>query len=75
MDQEVKRNGMSKSKVIDNWAFIKKKLKNNFKNLSDTDLKFIDGREEELYKNIQKRIGISREELIYLFHLYISEKL
>ena len=66
---------MSKSKVIDNWAFIKKKLKNNFKNLSDTDLKFIDGREEELYKNIQKKLDISREELIYLFHLYISEKL
>ena len=62
---------MGQSKIKENWEYIQNRLKENFKTLSDEDLVYIDGKEEELFKKIQAKLKISREELLYLFYLYI----
>ncbi|HCY76056.1 MAG TPA: hypothetical protein DHV28_09060 [Ignavibacteriales bacterium] len=64
---------MHESKIKSNWSNIKLKLMQNFPQLSDADLIYIDGKEEELFQNIQKKILLTREELIYLIYLYVSE--
>ncbi len=37
------------------------------------DVTYIEGKEEMLFDTLQKKIGISRKELIYLLYLYISD--
>ncbi len=63
-------NIMGQSKIKENWELIRNRLKENFKNLTDEELEYNDD-EEELFNNIQKKLKVSREELLYLFYLYI----
>lgn len=63
-------NIMGQSKIKENWELIRNRLKENFKNLTDEELEYTDD-EEELFNNIQKKLKVSREELLYLFYLYI----
>ncbi|MDX9925262.1 MAG: hypothetical protein RBS48_10885 [Ignavibacteriaceae bacterium] len=63
-------NIMGQSKIKENWELIRNRLKENFKNLSEEELEYTDD-EEELFNNIQKKLKVSREELLYLFYLYI----
>ncbi len=44
-----------------NWNITKGKLKQKWANLTNDDLQFADGREDELVGRIQKRTGESRE--------------
>jgi uncharacterized protein YjbJ (UPF0337 family) len=46
-----------------NWNILKGKLKQQFANLTDDDLQYVEGKEEELIGRIQKRTGKTREEL------------
>ena len=64
---------MKESKIIRNWDNIKQRIKQNHENLTEIDVTYIEGKEEALFDNLQKKIGISRKELIYLLYLYISE--
>lgn len=64
---------MNESKIIRNWENIKRRLKQNYQDLTEKDLIYIEGKEEELFDNLQKKIGISRKELIYLLYLYVSD--
>ncbi|KUO62946.1 hypothetical protein APF79_14275 [bacterium BRH_c32] len=63
-------NMMGRSKIQGNWELIRNRLKENFKNLTEEELEYNDD-EEELFNNIQKKIKVSREELLYLFYLYV----
>ncbi|MBL7954188.1 MAG: CsbD family protein [Flavobacteriales bacterium] len=45
-----------------NWNEIKGKLKQKYAELTDDDLVYAEGKEDELYGKLQKRLGISREE-------------
>ena len=45
------------------WLSIKKKLKDQFTDLSDDDLFFIEGREDELFSRLQKKVGNNTREL------------
>ena len=64
---------MNESKIIRNWDNIKRRLKEQYEDLTEKDVTYIEGKEEVLFENLQKKIGISRKELIYLFYLYISD--
>lgn len=64
---------MNETKIIRNWENIKRRLKQNYKNVTEKDVAYIEGKEEELFDNLQKKIGISRKELIYLLYLYVSD--
>lgn len=44
-----------------NWNIAKGKLKQKFAQLTDDDLRYEDGREDELIGRIQKRTGETRE--------------
>jgi uncharacterized protein YjbJ (UPF0337 family) len=46
-----------------NWNIAKGKLKQKFARLTDDDLQFIEGKEDELIGRIQKRTGQTREKI------------
>ncbi|HLH53583.1 MAG TPA: CsbD family protein [Verrucomicrobiae bacterium] len=52
---------MNKLEMKGNWNIAKGKLKKKWANLTDDDLRFEEGREDELMGRIQKRTGQTRE--------------
>jgi uncharacterized protein YjbJ (UPF0337 family) len=46
-----------------NWNQLKGKLKQKYADLTDDDLLFVEGKEEELLGRLQKRLGKSNREL------------
>ena len=49
-------------KIIGNWNVLKGKLKQKYANLTDDDLMFIEGKEDELIGRIQNKIGKTKRE-------------
>lgn len=45
------------------WNELKGKLKQKYADLTDDDLLFVEGKEDELYGRIQQRVGKSKEEV------------
>ena len=45
------------------WNEVKGKLKQKYAELTDDDLTFAEGKEDELLGRLQKRLGKSKEEL------------
>lgn len=54
---------MNTDTIKGNWNVTKGKLKQKYAELTDNDLTYIEGQEEELLGRIQKRTGRTREEL------------
>jgi len=54
---------MNKLQIKGSWNEIKGKLKQQFGNLTDNDLTFAEGKEDELLGRLQKKLGKSKEEL------------
>lgn len=54
---------MTKLQVKGAWNEVKGKLKQKYAQLTDDDLTFAEGKEEELYGRLQKRLGKSKKEL------------
>lgn len=52
---------MNKLQIKGNWNIMKGKLTQKWANLTDDDLQFAEGKEEELIGRIQKRTGETRE--------------
>jgi len=46
-----------------NWNEIAGKLKQQYANLTDDDVLFIEGKEEELLGRLQKKLGKTKEEI------------
>ncbi|HEX2960411.1 MAG: CsbD family protein [Bacteroidota bacterium] len=55
---------MDRLELKGNWNIIKGRLKQKYGNLTDDDLRYEDGKDDELIGRIQKRTGQSREEII-----------
>lgn len=47
-----------------NWSQIKHKLKNKYNGLSDSDLYYRDGAEDELLNSLQVKLNMSKKELL-----------
>lgn len=47
----------------DKWGVMKARLKEKYGNLTDNDLAYIAGREEEIFGHLEKKTGASREEI------------
>jgi len=56
-------NSSTELKMKGNWNEIKGKAKQQWGNLTDDDLKYEEGKEDELYGRIQKRTGKTKEEV------------
>jgi uncharacterized protein YjbJ (UPF0337 family) len=57
------KTSTTRLKIKGNWNEAKGKLKQKFAELTDDDLLYIEGKEDELHGRLQKRLGKSREEI------------
>lgn len=57
---------MQSETLKDTWGVIKATLKQKYSNLTDNDLAYIYGREEEILGHIQEKTGASRDDLIQI---------
>ncbi len=55
-----------------NWNVVKGRLKQSYGTLTDDDLTFSEGKEDELVGRIQKKIGATAAEVRQLLHKYNS---
>lgn len=59
-----KPNSSSTSlKMKGNWNEMKGKIKQKYSNVTDDDLMYEEGKEDELYGRLQKKTGKTKEEL------------
>jgi uncharacterized protein YjbJ (UPF0337 family) len=61
--REAATDSPSTLKIKGNWNEMKGKLKQKFAQLTDDDLMYQNGKEDELYGRLQQRLGKSREEV------------
>jgi uncharacterized protein YjbJ (UPF0337 family) len=54
---------MTKLQLKGNWNEIKGKLKQKYGELTDDDLAFAEGKDDELLGRLQQRLGRSKEEI------------
>jgi uncharacterized protein YjbJ (UPF0337 family) len=54
---------LTSEKIKGNWNVIKGKVKAKYGELTDDDLTYIEGKEDELLGRIQKRTGQAKEEI------------
>ena len=55
---------MDKLNLKGNWNEVKGKMKQKYGELTDDDLTFTEGKEDELLGRLQKKLGKTREQLI-----------
>ena len=60
-----KPNPMSSTtdKLKGNWNQLKGKLKQEYANLTDDDLLYVEGKEDELHGRLQKKLGKTKDEV------------
>jgi uncharacterized protein YjbJ (UPF0337 family) len=54
---------MNKLQIKGSWNELKGKLKQQYGNLTDDDLVFSEGKEDELLGRLQKKLGKSKDEI------------
>jgi len=54
---------MNSTVIKGNWNELKGKLKQKFGNLTDDDLMYSEGREDEMLGKLQKKLGKSKDEI------------
>lgn len=54
---------MDKQQIKGSWNEMKGKLKQKYADLTDDDLKYAEGKEDELYGRLQQKLGKTREEV------------
>ena len=54
---------MENLKIKGTWNELKGKLKQKYGELTDDDLTFAEGKEDELYGRLQKKLGKTKEEI------------
>jgi len=54
----------SEFKLRGNWNELKGKIKQEYAHLTDDDLKYEEGKDDELLGRLQKKMGKTKEEII-----------
>ena len=54
---------MNSTVIKGNWNELKGKLKQNYGNLTDDDLIYAEGKEDEMVGKLQKKLGKSKDEI------------
>lgn len=52
-----------KEKIAGNWNILKGKIKQQYGDMTDNDLTYVEGKEDELLGRIQKASGKTKEEV------------
>jgi uncharacterized protein YjbJ (UPF0337 family) len=64
---------MMEKLIIDgNWKIIKGKLKQTYSKLTDSDLEYVRGKEEELLGRLERKLGKSKAEIIGIIKKYTN---
>jgi len=58
---------MNTTELKGNWNELKGKLKKSYADLTDDDLLYDEGREDELYGRLQQKLGKTKEEVKKIF--------
>ena len=54
---------MNKLKMRGSWNEVKGRLKQKYADLTDDDLMFAEGKEDEVYGRLQQKLGKSKDEI------------
>jgi len=54
---------MDNLRISGNWKELKGKLKQSYASLTDDDLKYEEGKEDELIGRLEKKLGKSKDEV------------
>lgn len=54
---------MNKLQIKGSWNEMKGKLKQKYANLTNDDLTYVEGKEDELYGRLQKSLGKTKEQI------------
>ena len=54
---------MNKLKMRGSWNEVKGRLKQKYADLTDDDLLYAEGKEDELYGRLQKRLGKTKDDI------------
>jgi uncharacterized protein YjbJ (UPF0337 family) len=54
---------MSDLNITGNWNTLKGKIKQKYGDLTDDDLTYVEGKEDEFLGKLQKKLGKSKDEL------------
>jgi uncharacterized protein YjbJ (UPF0337 family) len=54
---------MNKQEIKGNWNEMKGKLKQKYGELTDDDLTYSEGKEDELYGRLQQKLGKTKEDI------------
>lgn len=65
---------MNKLQIKGNWNEMKGKLKQEYADLTDNDLTYAEGKEDELLGRLQKRTGETQENIIKKIESYQQKK-
>jgi uncharacterized protein YjbJ (UPF0337 family) len=55
---------MDKLEIKGNWNELKGKLKQKYADLTEDDLKYAEGQDDELIGKLQKKLGKTRDEIV-----------
>jgi uncharacterized protein YjbJ (UPF0337 family) len=55
---------MNDLQIKGNWNELKGKLKQEYSELTDDDVTMVEGKEDELFGRLQKKLGKTKDELI-----------
>jgi uncharacterized protein YjbJ (UPF0337 family) len=54
---------MNTTELKGNWNVVKGKLKQAYGDLTDDDLKYVEGKDDEFWGRVQKRVGKTKDEI------------
>ncbi|HSI86581.1 MAG: CsbD family protein [Candidatus Methylacidiphilales bacterium] len=54
---------MNSDRIKGNWNILKGKLKQQYAQLTDDDLTYVEGKEEEVLGRIQAKVGATRDDI------------
>ncbi len=55
---------MNSTEMKGNWNVLKGKLKQKYGELTDDDLTYVEGKEEELWGKLQRKVGKTKDEIL-----------
>ena len=58
-----KQNIMNSTEIKGNWNELKGKLKQKYADLTEDDLMYAEGKEDEIYGRLQQKLGKTKEEV------------
>ena len=69
---------MDKQALKDSWSHLKESLKAKYSNLKEEDLRYVEGKEQELYSKLGQKLNMTREQVDKLLndhHLLVRGEL